>query len=66
MSVLSARHLAKRYNSRSVVDDVSISVGAAVYPTDGKNITALFDVADVAMYRNKRRARAGGRDASAD
>ncbi len=28
MSVLSARHLAKRYNSRSVVDDVSISVGS--------------------------------------
>ncbi len=28
MSVLSARHLAKRYNSRAVVDDVSISVGS--------------------------------------
>jgi len=28
MSVLSARHLAKRYKSRSVVDDVSISVGS--------------------------------------
>ncbi len=28
MSVLSARHLAKRYNSRPVVNDVSISVGS--------------------------------------
>ncbi len=28
MSVLSARHLAKRYNSRAVVNDVSISVGS--------------------------------------
>ena len=28
MSVLSARHLAKRYNGRSVVNDVSVSVGS--------------------------------------
>ncbi len=28
MSVLAARHLAKRFNSRTVVDDVSISVGS--------------------------------------
>ncbi len=28
MSVLAARHLAKRYNGRSVVNDVSLSVGS--------------------------------------
>ncbi len=33
---------------------VTISIGSAVYPKDGRNITALFEVADRAMYRDKR------------
>ena len=35
MSVLAARHLAKRFNSRTVVDDVSISVGSGEIDTAG-------------------------------
>ena len=33
---------------------VTISIGAAVFPDDGKNISTLFDAADKAMYRDKR------------
>lgn len=35
---------------------ISISIGSAVYPEDGRNITALFETADKAMYRDKREA----------
>ncbi len=33
---------------------LGVSVGCAVFPRDGRNIAALFDVADAAMYRDKR------------
>lgn len=33
---------------------VTVSIGSAVYPEDGRNITALFETADKAMYRDKR------------
>lgn len=33
---------------------VTISIGAAIFPEDGKNISALFEAADRAMYRDKR------------
>ena len=35
---------------------VRVSIGAAVFPEDGKNISALFEAADRAMYRDKRGA----------
>jgi diguanylate cyclase (GGDEF)-like protein len=34
---------------------VTVSVGAAVFPRDGETIDALFNVADRALYRMKRR-----------
>lgn len=33
---------------------ITISIGSAVFPEDGRNITALFEAADKAMYRDKR------------
>lgn len=38
---------------------VGVSIGWAVYPEDGKNISALFDAADKLMYRDKRNAAVG-------
>ena len=38
---------------------ISISIGSAVFPEDGRNITALFEAADKAMYRDKRNAASG-------
>ena len=36
--------------------DIAFSIGRAIYPDDGKNISALFDLADESMYRDKRKA----------
>ena len=38
---------------------VTISIGSAVFPEDGRNITALFEAADKAMYRDKRNTTPG-------
>jgi diguanylate cyclase (GGDEF)-like protein len=49
---------------------LGVSVGCAVFPRDGRNIAALFEVADAAMYRQKRQGAAacgnggGSRDRS--
>jgi len=32
--------------------EVAVSIGWAIYPDDGKNISALFDAADKSMYRD--------------
>lgn len=34
-------------------DEITISIGYAVYPQDGKNDKELFHVADMAMYKDK-------------
>ncbi len=39
--------------------EVAVSIGWAVYPDDGKNISALFDAADKSMYRDKRKGSSG-------
>ena len=36
---------------------IGISIGSALFPTHGSNMTALFDVADEDMYRDKRRSK---------
>ena len=38
---------------------VGVSIGWAIYPDDGKNISALFDAADESMYRDKRKGSSG-------
>ena len=38
---------------------IGISIGSALFPTQGNNMTALFDVADEDMYRDKRRSKGG-------
>jgi diguanylate cyclase (GGDEF)-like protein len=40
--------------------DVSVSIGAATFPADGRTATELIAVADAALYRDKR----GGASAS--
>jgi diguanylate cyclase (GGDEF)-like protein len=46
-----------RIDGQSV--NVGVSVGYSIYPRDGRNVAALIDVADSAMYRDKRRQEAG-------
>ena len=36
---------------------VTVSIGAAVFPNDGKNVDALFQVADERLYQAKREGR---------
>jgi len=45
--------------------ELGVSIGHAMFPEDGRNIAALFDVADAAMYRDKRGDPAAG-DSAAD
>jgi len=40
---------------------VAVSIGCAIYPDDGKTISALFDAADQSMYRDKRNGSSGTR-----
>ncbi|MOA46450.1 GGDEF domain protein [compost metagenome] len=40
--------------SRVVSTDVSVSVGCAVYPDQGKALNDLLKIADRKMYRDKR------------
>ena len=37
--------------------DLTVSIGIAVYPTDGENAAALLKNSDIAMYKAKRRKR---------
>ena len=39
--------------------NIGVSVGYSIYPRDGRNVAALIDVADAAMYRDKRRQHGG-------
>ena len=39
--------------------EVTVSIGWAIYPDDGKNISTLFDAADKSMYRDKRKGSSG-------
>ena len=45
--------------------NLGVSIGHAVFPGDGRNIAALFDAADAAMYRDKRGSSPAGEDAAA-
>ncbi len=40
--------------------DLGVSVGIAILPDDGVEMTGLIDHADQAMYETKRRRKAGG------
>jgi diguanylate cyclase (GGDEF)-like protein len=55
-----ARQVAQRISERLVNDDelplLSVSIGAAVFPYDGKSTTSLFQAADRALYCVKRQA----------
>jgi diguanylate cyclase (GGDEF)-like protein len=39
--------------------EVAVSIGWAIYPDDGKNISVLLDAADKSMYRDKRKGSSG-------
>ena len=57
-----ARGVAKRVACRLMTKQdgvpVSVSVGIAVYPTDGQGTDSLVSAADSGLYRSKRRSRA--------
>lgn len=47
------------YQSPSETLTVGVSIGAAVYPDDGKSVNELMQSADAAMYRTKQTSRKG-------
>ncbi len=53
------REFARPFVIGKVHVQLGMSVGHAVYPSDGKNIAALFETADAGMYRDKRGSGAG-------
>jgi len=49
------KRVCERLERDGETPQVTVSVGAAVFPRDGETIDALFNVADRALYRMKRR-----------
>lgn len=54
-----AHTLVARLSSELKIDEVSCSIGAALYPKDGCNAQALFLAADGALYATKARGKNG-------
>jgi len=54
-----ARRICERLADDGLEPQLSVSVGVAVYPTDGKTIEKLLNAADQALYRMK--SRGGGK-----
>ena len=54
---LVARHIGERLANDGREPRVSVSIGIAVYPTDGETIDALLGAADSALYSMKGRTR---------
>jgi diguanylate cyclase (GGDEF)-like protein len=50
-----SRRICERLASDGETPQVTVSVGAAVFPRDGETMDELFDAADRALYRMKRR-----------
>jgi diguanylate cyclase (GGDEF)-like protein len=50
-----SKRICERLARDGEAPQVTVSVGAAVFPRDGETIDALFNVADRALYRMKRR-----------
>jgi diguanylate cyclase (GGDEF)-like protein len=49
------RRICERLATDGELPQVTVSVGAAVFPRDGESIDALFETADRALYGMKRR-----------
>ena len=50
-----SRRVCERLANDGEFPQVTVSVGAAIFPRDGETIDALFEAADHALYRMKRR-----------